>query len=251
MDFLGIDPSTRQGARAALQAHGHLVRDYMRLLDRFRELPACEDLCREELKKMGYDADFLDGLETLTCLPPPGDTLYQGEDSPFELQYNEMLDRIENPENAQEAEQADKEAYDALSPAEQFAADSATHAASLANTFFMLAVDWSQVSSFQNLPFCTPRMQLELLGFIGLACGCCRSAYDRIAMRQFPCALELLERVQKYIDEILARQQSWIREYPAFITALRTRIQLLENMQKNLTGLRSALRHPPEDTPLS
>lgn len=251
MDFLGIDPGTRQGAKAALQAHGRLLRDYMRLLDRYRELPACEDLCRRELEKKGYDKDFLEGLETLTCLPPPGDTLYQGEDSPFELQYNEMLDRMENPDSAQEAEQADKEAYDAFSSAEKFAADNATHAASLANTFFMLAVDWSQISSFQDLPFCTPRMQMELLGFIGLACGCCRSAFDRIALRQFPCALQLLGKVQAYIDEILVRQQSWIREYPAFGTLLRTRVQLMENLQKNLTALRNALRHPPEDASLS
>ncbi len=247
MEFLGIDCSTPQGIRKAHQAHGRLVRDDMAALDRFRRLPACEELTARELKGRGYPPEFLDSLETLTCLPPPGDSLYQGEDSPFALQYENILERMgENPEDLQRESQ---EYYDSLPPEGKRQSDALDMASVLVNTFFMLSLDWAQVSVIGNLPFCTPRLQLEFLGKLGLGCAHAKSVFDRISTHQRGHALVTLESILAIALEVKGTLEAWIHDYPQYAQALGTRTDILNQVLDTLKKLREATGRLQEGDP--
>ncbi|GEM_PF-5645187 len=230
MDFLGIDIDTPQGASAASKAHLRLVSQYMSLLDRYRKLPACEDLTFAELEKKGYPREFLESLESLTCLPPPGDSFYQGEDAPFELQYQEILDRMDR--DPKEMEKQDKEFFESLSPREQDLAQAQGMCGALSNACFMLALDWSQVAILGALPFCPPRKQLELLSHLGYAAGACRNAFDRINFEFMPCAAEQLAKALSETQIVRDQIAKWATDYPRYAEPLKTRLQLID---QNLT----------------
>ncbi len=239
MDFLGIDCSTPQGIQDAFQAHARMLRDDMAALDRFRHLPACEELTARELKGKGYDEAFVDSLDTLTCLPPPGDSLYQGEDSPFSLQYENMLERMgENPEDLKKEQQ---EYYDSLSPEEKLHADALELAHVLVNTFFMLSLDWSQVTVIGNLPFCTPRIQLKFLGQLSLGCGHAKSVFDLVSAQHFDLALEEMETILALALKLNLFLRSCIQESPQYAQALKTREDILSQILGTLKKLQSAI----------
>ena len=249
MDFLGIDISTPGGARKARLAHARLLRDYMAQLDRFRRLPACEELTARELKARGYDAQFLDSLETLTCLPPPGDAIYQGEDSPFSLQYEDMILRMgEDPEVLKKEGQ---EYHDGLSPEEKEYNDLLAVATTLTTTFFMLSLDWSQVGVIGNLPFCTPKGQLEMLGLLSMACGSLKAAYDRIASRLDAAAQEEIKTGRGLARAVHSRMEEWSSRYPQYAEALKTRLALLQHTLEALDNLSQRLARLGNESPLS
>ncbi|MGN0867791.1 MAG: hypothetical protein ACI4SG_08980 [Oligosphaeraceae bacterium] len=235
MEFLGIDCSTPQGIQAAFRAHARMLRDDMVALDRFRHLPACEELTSRDLKGKGYDGAFLDSLDTLTCLPPPGDSLYQGEDSPFSLQYENILERMgENPE---ELKRESQEYYDSLPPEGKLQADALDMAHILVNTFFMLSLDWAQVSVIGNLPFCPPRVQLGFLGRLGMGCAHAKSVFDRVSSQQLDLALIEQLTILSLAQELKTVLETWIRENPQYGQALETRTDILNQILDTLKKL--------------
>lgn len=235
MDFLGINIDTLEGSAEASRCHRKLVRSYMKMLDRYRTLPACEDLTYNDLLAKGYPKDFLDAQETFTCLPPPGDPLYQKEDSPFEMQYNELLDRMDRDQ--EECQKEDQEFFDSLNEEEQTIAQAMSLATAMVNTFFMLSLDCAQVCVIGNMPFCTPHVQLEILGFLGQAAAYCRNAFDRMHLRQRACAAEMIWHAGHYGDLVRQRLNQGIATYPRFKAALETRVQLLNQALGNLQNL--------------
>ncbi len=247
MDFLGMDISTREGCQKAMREHSRLVREYMMLLGRVRKRPACEDLVYSRLLKDGYDKDFLDSLDTFTCLPPPGDSLYSGDDSPFDLQYQEILDRMDR--DPEELKEEDEEAYTEMDDAEREYSQLLSMTASMVNTFFMLSLDWSQVGIISSMNICPTAMQIQILGILGLATGTCRSAFDRISMRHLEAGRELLEVAHKCALRVHATFKMWASQCPSLNEPLMTRARMLKHTANNLEILISRTEELPGDPP--
>ena len=239
MDFLGQDIETQEGAAIAHHEHRRLLREYLKTLDKYRTLPACEDLSYSDLVGKGFSKDFLNSLETLTCLPPPGDSLYQDEDSPFELQYQEFLDRMDK--DPDECEKQDREFFETLSDEEKTLSQAMSMLTSLTNTFFMLSIDWAQVGIIGNLP-CQPSEQMMILGLLSSAAGACRTAFDRIHMHLQECAIQQVESAIIYAGRTKLFFKAWIFKQPKFADALNTRIQVLNQSLGGLEKLANYLK---------
>lgn len=234
MDFLGFDIETSEGARKAHKEHGRLLHEYLQTLDKYRKLPACEDLSYNDLVAKGYPKDFLNSLETLTCLPTPGDALYRGEDSPFEMQYDEILDRMDR--DPEECEKQDREFYESLSDEEKVISQAMSMLTSLTNTFFMLSIDWAQVGIIGNLP-CQQSEQLLILGALSAAAGYCRSAFNSLHCNLTECAFQQVLTALSHANRTMTYFKLWKSKQPKFTQALKTRISVLDQAEKTLMKL--------------
>jgi len=202
MDFTGYNLNDPQECRQASELNDRFIHRYMGLLDRFEQLPACDDLIFNQVKDE-FPVDYLNGFTTFGTLPPPGDPL-------LDEQHPQPGDDTPPPENADEEDQPPEDSPDM--PQDVKLMRKLDQGARLVvSSAYQLLMDWCNLSAIVLKPPQRTR-GMQLLGLLALFTGNINSSIDQLACFQIEMAILLCERARGLCEPIIAMMDGFAAE---------------------------------------
>ncbi len=202
MEFPGYDLNYAEDCLEASKLNDRFIHRYMKLLDRFAKLPACDELIFAQVKNE-FPPEYLASLRDFSFLPPPGDPLFTEDDNFAPEQDDEFFTppmappptgEIKPPPPPGGASDHEKDAQDSESKSEKSDKQPQTprnplqHAEQIANSvhcaLYHLMLDWCNIYAMV-LPLDLRRPGLQTLVLLGQCIGYITSAADQLSCHQF------------------------------------------------------------------
>ena len=202
MDFPGYNLNDAEECREASALNDRFIHRYMGLLDRFEQLPACDDLIYNQVKDE-FPQEYLNSLRSFGTLPPPGDPM---------LDEQPPQPGDEPPDNNGDDEEQKPPQDDPSIPADIRLMQRLDQGARLVvSSAYQLLMDWCNLSAIVIKP--PQRLRgMQLLGYLALFTGNINSSIDQLSCYQLEMAIHLCRRAQVLCDKIVALMDSFSAE---------------------------------------